>query len=51
MEYLIDKPTFEEFCKAYNVIMRYIDTEPNSRPLFHALLNFKLYKIGEIDED
>jgi hypothetical protein len=36
------KPTREEFDEAYHVIMSFIDTEPNSRRLFHALLNFRL---------
>ena len=38
------KPTWEEFEDAYSIIMAYIDTEPNSRPLFHALLSFALMK-------
>jgi hypothetical protein len=39
--------SFEEFKDAYVTIMAYIDTEPESRPLFHALLNFMLKKMGE----
>lgn len=35
------KPTYEEFCDAYLTIMQFIDTEPNSRKLFHALFEFK----------
>ncbi len=38
------KPTWEEFRDAFDVIMAYIDTEPNSRKLFHALLSFYLRK-------
>lgn len=45
------KPTYPEFCDAYETIMAYIDTEPNSRKLFHALLNFRLQKIREIHGD
>tara|TARA_R110002073_G_scaffold150508_1_gene304655 strand:- start:400 stop:534 length:135 start_codon:yes stop_codon:yes gene_type:complete len=41
------KPTWDEFCNAYNTIMNFIDTEPESRPLFHALLTFMLKKMGE----
>ena len=44
------KPTFEEFKAAYGVIMSYIDTEPDSRKLFHALLSFMLKKIEEGEE-
>jgi len=36
------KPTRKEFFDAYVTIMAYIDDEPNSRKLFHALLNFSL---------
>ena len=36
------KPTRKEFHDAYCVIMAFIDTEPESRPLFHALLSFAL---------
>ena len=36
------KPSLEEFDKAYSVIMAFIDTEPGTRPLFHALLTLKL---------
>ena len=35
------KPNYSEFCEAYYTIMRFIDTEPNSRTLFHALFAFK----------
>jgi hypothetical protein len=42
LEVLQVKPTREEFEQAYSVIMSYIDTEPNSRKLFHALLSFAL---------
>jgi hypothetical protein len=35
------KPTYWEFCEAYYIIMRFIDTEPHSRTLFHALFAFK----------
>ena len=41
------KPTWEEFCEAYNVIMQYIDTEPDSRTVFHSLLSFMLKKMKE----
>jgi len=41
------KPTWKEFEEAYAVIMAYIDTEPHSRPLFHALLSFALMQRGE----
>lgn len=37
-----DKPTMEEFEEAYSVMMRFIDTEPNSRKLFHAMVSFAL---------
>jgi hypothetical protein len=36
------KPTRKEFYDAYCVIMAFIDTEPNSRKLFHSLLSFGL---------
>jgi len=42
LEMLLMKPTKKEFHDAYCVIMAYIDTEPNSRKLFHALLSFTL---------
>ena len=45
------KPTYHEFCMAYYTIMEYIDTEPNSRQLFHALLTFRLNKSKEIHGD
>ena len=38
----MDKPTKKEFNEAYDIIMRYIDDEPNTRPLFHKLLSFYL---------
>ncbi len=41
------KPTKEEFWNAYHIIMAYIDTEPNTRPLFHALLNLALRILKE----
>jgi hypothetical protein len=41
------KPTWNEFVDSYNTIMGYIDTEPESRPLFHALLTFMLKKMKE----
>lgn len=44
------KPTWNEFCDAYNVIMAFIDTEPESRPVFHALLTFMLKKMKEEEE-
>ena len=37
----MNKPSYQEFLDAYLVIMQYIDTEPNSRRLFHALFEFK----------
>lgn len=36
------KPSRKEFEEAYGVIMAFIDTEPHSRPLFHALLSFAI---------
>jgi len=42
LEVFLLKPTRAEFEEAYSVIMSYIDTEPNSRKLFHALLSFAL---------
>ena len=45
------KPTYLEFCEAYETIMSYIDTEPDSRKLFHALLTFRLKKIQEMHGD
>lgn len=42
------KPTKKEFANAYDVIMSYIDTEPNSRRLFHALLSFYLANIHPV---
>lgn len=44
------KPTWKEFQDAYGVIMAYIDTEPDSRKLFHALLSFYLKKMKEEEE-
>ena len=44
------KPSYKEFCDAYCVIMDYIDTEANSRSLFHALLSFRL-RIHEREEE
>ena len=44
------KPSYEEFCAAYYVIMAYIDTEPNSRSLFHALVNFRFDKMKDREE-
>jgi len=44
------KPTFDEFKEAYGTIMSYIDTEPDSRPVFHALLTFMLKKLREVEE-
>ena len=44
------KPTLKEFEEAYGVVMAYIDTEPHSRPLFHALLSFALQHRGEQNE-
>ncbi len=44
------KPTRDEFDEATSVIMRFIDTEPNSRRLFHALLNFRL-QLGKDQEE
>lgn len=44
------KPTWNEFCDAYNVIIAFIDTEPESRPVFHALLTFMLKKMKEREE-
>ena len=41
------KPSWAEFEEAYGVIMAYIDTEPHSRPLFHALLSFALRQRGD----
>ena len=38
------KPSWKEFRKAFITIMDYIDDEPHSRPLFHALLTFYLRK-------
>jgi len=43
------KPSYDEFCEAYYTIMRFIDTEPNSRTLFHALFAFKA-KLKEEEE-
>jgi len=34
------KPSYDEFYEAYYTIMRFIDTEPHSRTLFHALFAF-----------
>lgn len=42
------KPTYFEFLMAYYTIIEYIDTEPNSRKLFHELLTFRLNKSKEI---
>ncbi len=36
-----NKPSYDEFNDAYFTIMHFIDTEPNSRRLFHALFEFK----------
>ena len=44
------KPTYDEFVAAYLIIMNYIDDEPESRPLFHALLTFSLKKMKEMKE-
>lgn len=41
--------SFEEFKDAYVTIMAYIDTKPNSRKLFHALLNFTLGEMNAIE--
>ena len=38
------KPAWEEFVEAYDVIMAYIDDEPDSRKVFHSLLTFRLNK-------
>ncbi len=40
---------FEEFSNAYAVIMKVIDTRPNTRPLFHKLVNLMLQIIEEED--
>ena len=45
------KPSLEEFDQAYSVIMAFIDTEPGSRPLFHALLSFKLRLMNRQEEE
>ena len=45
------KPSLEEFDQAYSVIMAFIDTEPQSRPLFHALLSFKLRLMNRREEE
>ena len=44
------KPSYQEFLKAYVVIMQYIETEPKSRKLFHALLSFRMHKYGGEEE-
>lgn len=44
------KPSLDEFDEAYSVIMAFIDTEPGSRPLFHALLSFKLRLMNDQEE-
>jgi hypothetical protein len=38
---------FEEFSDAYAVIMKVIDTRPNTRPLFHKLVNLMLQIMEE----
>lgn len=42
--------SIQEFKEAYNVIMNFIDTRPNTRPLFHALLNEMLVVLKEEEE-
>lgn len=37
----------EDFKDAYCVIMDFIDKRPNTRPLFHALLNEMLVVLSE----
>lgn len=44
------KPSWKEFQDAYHTVMRYIDDEPNSRPVFHALLTFMLRKMKGEEE-
>ena len=46
----MSKPSYEEFVRAYHTIMGYIDTEPHSRKLFHALLSFRMHKMKEEEE-
>ena len=46
----MNKPSYDQFVEAYHVIMTYIDTEPNSRKLFHALLSFRMHKMKEEEE-
>lgn len=46
-----NKPSYDEFVDAYHTIMHYIDTEPNSRKLFHALFEFRMNKMRELDEN
>jgi hypothetical protein len=40
----------EEFWNAYGIIMQEIDTRPNTRPLFHALVNLSLVILQEEEE-
>jgi len=39
--------TANDFKDAYVVIMEWIDTRPNTRPLFHALVNEMLVILRE----
>lgn len=42
--------SIQDFKEAYHVIMNFIDTRPNTRPLFHALLNEMLVVLKEEEE-
>ncbi len=42
--------TNEDFKDAYCVVMDFIDTRPNTRKLFHALLNEILVVLKEEEE-
>jgi len=42
--------SIQDFKEAYNVIMNFIDKRPNTRPLFHALLNEMLVVLKEEEE-
>lgn len=42
--------TNDKFWDSYHVIMKEIDTRPNTRPLFHALVNLGLVILQEEEE-
>jgi hypothetical protein len=43
--------TYEEFREAYHTIMAFIDTQPDSRGLFQALVNFHFELIRSKDRN